>query len=571
MHHSIRQHLIITCAISLGLMTALLSLFQPIPSASAQQLTGPVIQGTSGTGAQKKDAQPSTRKPHRLLRKSQSAFTATLQPIPLDASKSTTSTAVPTSTLNDTTTQPKDTSVSSKIGAVTAPAITPLGLMSTAAATTSTTVTPNTTAPHSLLSGATANAGAATPSASTGVSTPPAGRSMSRLASEMPGLAQLLNPASPSPPPPPAPVPPAIGASPTSLSFAATQGGANPANQTVSISNTGGGTLSWSASDNAAWLSLSPASGTGNATVTLTAATGTLTAGSYSGLVTLSATGATPVTVPVAFTVAAAPVPPAIGASPTSLSFAATQGGANPANQTVSISNTGGGTLSWSASDNAAWLTLSPASGTGNGTVTLTAATGTLTTGSYSALVTLSATGATPVTVPVAFTVAAAPVPPAIGASPTSLSFAATQGGANPANQTISNTGGGTLSWSASDNAAWLTLSPALGTGNGTVTLTAATGTLTTGSYSGLVTLSATGAANVTVPVTFTVAAAPVPPAIGASPTSLSFAATQGGANPANQTVSISNTGVGTLSWSASDNAAWLTLTPASGTGNATV
>src|SRR5206468_11485378 len=86
MHHSIRQHLIITCAISLGLMTALLSLFQPIPSASAQQLTGPVIQGTSGTGAQKKDAQPSTRKPHRLLRKSQSAFTATLQPIPLDAS-----------------------------------------------------------------------------------------------------------------------------------------------------------------------------------------------------------------------------------------------------------------------------------------------------------------------------------------------------------------------------------------------------------------------------------------------------------------------------------------------------
>src|SRR4029077_10851668 len=103
--------------------------------------------------------------------------------------------------------------------------------------------------------------------------------------------------------------------------------------QTVSISNTGGGTLSWSASDNAAWLTLSPASGTGNGTVTLTATTGTLTAGSYSGTVTLSgATGVTPVTVPVTFTVAAAPVPPAIGASPTSLSFTATQGGANPAN-----------------------------------------------------------------------------------------------------------------------------------------------------------------------------------------------------------------------------------------------
>jgi len=62
----------------------------------------------------------------------------------------------------------------------------------------------------------------------------------------------------------------------------------------------------------------------------------------------------------------AAPGTAAIGASPTSLSFTAQQGGGNPAAQTVSISNTGGGTLNWSASDNAAWLTLTPASDTGN-------------------------------------------------------------------------------------------------------------------------------------------------------------------------------------------------------------
>ena len=94
---------------------------------------------------------------------------------------------------------------------------------------------------------------------------------MSRLAAEMPGLKQLLSPASV----PVVSVNPAIGASPTSLSFTATQGGGNPATQTVSISNTGGGTLSWTASDNAAWLTLSPASGTGNGAVTLTATTGT--------------------------------------------------------------------------------------------------------------------------------------------------------------------------------------------------------------------------------------------------------------------------------------------------------
>ena len=54
MHQSIRRyrHLILTYAISLGLMTAYMSLLQPIPSASAQQVTGPVSQEISGTGTQ---------------------------------------------------------------------------------------------------------------------------------------------------------------------------------------------------------------------------------------------------------------------------------------------------------------------------------------------------------------------------------------------------------------------------------------------------------------------------------------------------------------------------------------
>lgn len=52
--------------------------------------------------------------------------------------------------------------------------------------------------------------------------------------------------------------------------------------------------------------------------------------------------------------------------SPSSLSFSATQGGANPANQTLSISNhkKRGVTKNWNATDSASWLTISPASGT---------------------------------------------------------------------------------------------------------------------------------------------------------------------------------------------------------------
>jgi len=382
-----------------------------IQDTNPKSLIKPIDRSLASTG--KTDGQTAKRTPHRLIRKSQSAPVATLQPIPLDASKpASSSAAVSTSPLNDTTTQSKDTAASSKTGVVAAPATTPLSLMSTAATTTITTATPNTIAPRSSSTGTTSFAGATTPTASTntsnGASTPAAGRSMSSLAAGMPGLTQLVNPPSSSPP---APVPPAIGASPTSLSFTAQQGGSNPAAQTLSISNIGGGTLSWSASDNAAWLSLSPASGTGNGTVAVSAATGTLTAGSYSASVTLSATGATPITVPVSFTVTAAPVPPAIGASPTSLSFTAQQGSGNPAAQTVSISNTGGGTLSWSASDNGAWLPLSPNSGSGGGTLT-------------DPSVRLA-----PHYPPVSFTVTAVPVPPAIGPTPTSLSFTAQQGG----------------------------------------------------------------------------------------------------------------------------------------------
>jgi hypothetical protein len=40
------------------------------------------------------------------------------------------------------------------------------------------------------------------------------------------------------------------------------------------------------------------------------------------------------------------------------------EGGSNQKNQTLNITNTGGGTLSWTISQNPSWLTISPTSGT---------------------------------------------------------------------------------------------------------------------------------------------------------------------------------------------------------------
>lgn len=321
------------------------------------------------------------------------------------------------------------------------------------------------------------------------------------------------------PPTTPPATPSTIAHTPATLSFSAAMNGANPSGQTVSISHTGTDPLNWSASDGATWLTLSPASGTGNGTVTASVNVAGLAAGTHNATITIAAAGATntPQTIPVTLTVAATPTPtvaPTIGLGASSLSFTAVQGGVNPGAQTVTINNTGTGTLNWSASDGATWLTLSPALGTGTGTVTASANVTGLAAGTYTTAVTITATGATntPQTVPVTLTITTPATPaPTISRSPINLTFTASQGAANPANQivTITNTGAGTLNWSATDNAAWLTLSPASGAGNGSVTASVSTAGLVAGSYTATVTIAATGATNTpqTVPVTLTVTA----------------------------------------------------------------
>ena len=105
-----------------------------------------------------------------------------------------------------------------------------------------------------------------------------------------------------------APPSPTIGFSPTSFSFSATEGGANPADQTLDIWNSGYGTLVWSISDDADWLSLSPLCGSSigeHDLVALFVDISGMSASSYNGTITITAIAATnsPQTVPVELTV----------------------------------------------------------------------------------------------------------------------------------------------------------------------------------------------------------------------------------------------------------------------------
>jgi outer membrane protein assembly factor BamB len=214
------------------------------------------------------------------------------------------------------------------------------------------------------------------------------------------------------------PQPPVLNVTPTSLSFTATTGAADPAAKTASVTNTGGGALSFTTSTpgGAPWLAASPASGTAPATVTVSPHISSLTAGTYDSTVTVTATGATgsPQTVAVHLTVSD-PTPPALNVTPTSLSFTATTGGSDPAAKTASITNTGNGTLTFTTSTpgGAPWLAAAPASGTAPATVSVTPHITGLAAGTYDANVTVTATGATgsPQTIAVHLVVSA-PAPP---------------------------------------------------------------------------------------------------------------------------------------------------------------
>ena len=204
----------------------------------------------------------------------------------------------------------------------------------------------------------------------------------------------------------------ALVLSPNSLEFSATQGGANPATQVVTLDKKGDRLKTWTVTTSAPWITVSATSGTISTEVdqiTVGANVSGFVAGSYQADITIAVVGRKGLSnkslLPVTLTVAATTLPPAIGLSPTSLSFSGTAGGTNPAAKSVSISNTGGGTLTWTASDNATWLTPSPMSGTNAGTVTASVSLTALAAGTYNATITVAATGATTKTLPVSLTV----------------------------------------------------------------------------------------------------------------------------------------------------------------------
>lgn len=99
---------------------------------------------------------------------------------------------------------------------------------------------------------------------------------------------------------------PVANVAPSSLTFSAVAGGPDPPSQPVTISNTGGGSFDWTASDDRPWISLAPTSGTGVTPLsshTLSVSVTNQPAGGYAGTITVTPSIGTPHTVSVTFNV----------------------------------------------------------------------------------------------------------------------------------------------------------------------------------------------------------------------------------------------------------------------------
>ena len=212
---------------------------------------------------------------------------------------------------------------------------------------------------------------------------------------------------------------PSISLSPSTQSFTATEGGANPGAGSVSVANGGGGSLtglsaSISYTSGSGWLSASLNTTTAPATVTVQPATGSLPVGSYEATISVASPAAdnSPRTVGVTFTVEAAPEPPSISLSESSRTFQADEGGSDPPAQTVSVTNGGGGSLTGlsatiSYTSGSGWLSASLNSTTAPATLTIQPVTGSLSAGTYEATISVASSGAdnSPQAVDVTFTV----------------------------------------------------------------------------------------------------------------------------------------------------------------------
>ncbi|RJP80835.1 MAG: T9SS C-terminal target domain-containing protein [Candidatus Zixiibacteriota bacterium] len=262
---------------------------------------------------------------------------------------------------------------------------------------------------------------------------------------------------------------------------------------------------------------------------------------------------------------------PMLHVSPFSLQFqAAFGGGCFPLHQDLLIFNIGTGSFSYQIEVTANWLSVLPGTGgpviPGNGdTLQVEVDHSGMGLGTYQGSIIITAPEAlgSPDTINVNLVIGNAD----LQVEPNQLYFVAGHGGCNPPPQsfTIGNAGAGTLFFTATENADWLSVTPMSG---GPVPPAAVcsvqvdiTG-LVLGVYTSSIVVTSPFAANS--PDTLWIVLDIVSPLMAVAPDTLSFLASLGVPSPP-ETFQVWNPGLGAFTFSIVDSLDWVTATPDSG------
>ncbi|GCE26576.1 hypothetical protein KDA_20600 [Dictyobacter alpinus] len=194
--------------------------------------------------------------------------------------------------------------------------------------------------------------------------------------------------------------------------------------KTISLGQTAScsGSVAWTAQSNTSWLNIDQKQGTTSSTPSITASVAGLNPGTYNGSITFTSGHGSQVLL-----VSLSVLPnnsPALSLGLSTLSFSTNAGGSSPPAQQLTLSNTGGKMLSWSATgvvlSGGNWLSLDKAHGQLNAhqstTINVRAALlNTLTANTYTGLIRVSAVDETghalvksPQNIPITFVVGAA-------------------------------------------------------------------------------------------------------------------------------------------------------------------
>jgi uncharacterized protein (TIGR03437 family) len=356
------------------------------------------------------------------------------------------------------------------------------------------------------------------------------------------------------------PTSPSYDAAPSTFTFNASAGGSVTPPQTIQVSSTVTG-LGFTVALSDSWLTASLTSGSMPSSVEITVDPSQLAAGTHKGTVTITSALASVPNRVVTVSVNVAPAEaPQLTVDSSGINFTFVQG-ATPGKATLTVSNKGGGVITFAVSSSTTrggqWLTISPSAGTVTPSapvsLNIAAASGTLDVGAYTGAITVTTGTAGQIKVPVTMAISASVSK--ILLSQTGLSFVGVSKGGSVLPQSIGilNVGGGVMNWSAQAStltgSGWLALSSTSGTVNRPFLDVSFTDVLVNarslapGTYYGSIQVSATNADNApqTVLIVLNVLPTGSNPGPEVNPTGLIFTGVAGAEDPGSQDVSIAN------------------------------